>query len=296
MSELKKVDLDKIAERLKLIRGKLSRDKFSDLLGVHRNTLGNYENAVRTLGADMLIGLTDIGINPMWVLKGEGDILIPESELGPAYVKDKEKQVFYHKLRSHLQGVRTNPQRTIKQLKSSIYRKQDQNIESGQDDPTLNPEVGSEVREYTIGSGRTLDAFTRIPLYDATASAGKGSYVLDESTNDSLIFKKEWIHNELHNSPGNLYLINIEGESMEPSLRPGDVVLVDHSDNTAKRDGIYVLRMGDALLVKRLQRLPGDIIKASSDNPAYEPFNIDLKKDGHEISIIGRVVWSGRRQ
>lgn len=296
MSELKKVDLDNIAERLKLIRGKLSRDKFSDLLGVHRNTLGNYENAVRTLGADMLIGLTDIGINPMWVLKGEGEILIPEEDLGTTYNNDKQKQDFYRQLRSHLKGNAANPQRTIKQLKSSTYRKRDRNIESGHVDPAFNSEVGSGVREFSMGTGKTLSAFTRIPLYDATASAGKGSYVLDESTNDSLIFKKEWIHNELHNSPGNLYLINIEGESMEPSLRPGDVVLVDHSDNTAKRDGIYVLRMGDALLVKRLQRLPGDFIRASSDNPAYEPFNIDLKKDGHEISIIGRVVWSGRRQ
>ena len=71
--------------------------------------------------------------------------------------------------------------------------------------------------------------------------------------------------------------------------------MVGHSDNTAKRDGIYVLRMDGALLVKRLQRLPGGIIKVGSDNPLYDPFEIDLSKIGDTVSVIGRVVWTGRR-
>lgn len=265
-----------IGRRLKeeRVRLKLTQQEVADLVGITRQSQAKYEKGESSPDLIYMDKLIDIGFNAYYIMSG---------------------QKTYHPL-SHLEKEqKSNISDNLKE-KSSSYIKRDKNNKAGHRSPTLENKAGLEIHDLSMGTGKTLSAFTRIPLYDATASAGKGSYVLDESTNDSLIFKKEWIHNELHNSPGNLYLINIEGESMEPSLRPGDVVLVDHSDNTAKCDGIYVLRMGDALLVKRLQRLPGDIIRASSDNPAYEPFNIDLKKDGHEISIIGRVVWSGRRQ
>jgi len=53
--------------------------------------------------------------------------------------------------------------------------------------------------------------------------------------------------------------------------------------------------MGEALLVKRLQFLPEGALMVTSDNPAYQPFRVSLKEQGDEFSIIGRVVWAGRR-
>lgn len=131
-----------------------------------------------------------------------------------------------------------------------------------------------------------------IPLYDVRAAAGGGAIAEEGPVIDDLAFKAQWVRSELHASPRDLYLIYVDGESMEPTLRPGDVILVNHQDTGPSRDGIYVLRMDDALLVKRLQRLPGGKIRASSDNAAYQPFELDGNSD---IAIIGRVVWSGRR-
>lgn len=83
---------------------------------------------------------------------------------------------------------------------------------------------------------------------------------------------------------------------MEPTLRPGDVILVDHREATKQpRDGIYVVRMDDSLLVKRLQRLPGGQVKVTIDNTAYEPFMINMTQRDGEFDIVGRVVWCGRR-
>ena len=82
---------------------------------------------------------------------------------------------------------------------------------------------------------------------------------------------------------------------MEPTLRPGDIILIDKSNSAASRDGIYVIRIDNALLVKRVQRLPGNIIKISSDNPTYEPFEVNAADKHEDIAIIGRVVWTGRR-
>jgi phage repressor protein C with HTH and peptisase S24 domain len=143
---------------------------------------------------------------------------------------------------------------------------------------------------------RVDDKYCYIPLYDVKAAAGSGNFVDRERVVDFLAFKTEWIRVQLGLSPNDLYLIHVEGESMEPTLRPGDMILIDHrTTNYLPSDGIYVLRMDDSLLVKRLQRLPGSIISVSSDNIAYKPFTLDLKNSTDEVGIIGRVVWCGRR-
>lgn len=77
---------------------------------------------------------------------------------------------------------------------------------------------------------------------------------------------------------------------MEGTLRDGDEILVDRTPR-ALRDGIHVVRAGDALLVKRLDTAqPGKVVLVS-DNPAYRP--IELAPD--EVQVIGRVVWKSGR-
>jgi len=86
----------------------------------------------------------------------------------------------------------------------------------------------------------------------------------------------------------------VYGESMEPSFSHGDVVLVELGDGEMVRDGLHALRINDHLMVKRLQLLPGNRIRVTSDNPRYEPFEIDLSKEGDQIKVVGRVIWFGR--
>lgn len=157
---------------------------------------------------------------------------------------------------------------------------------------------GAYPAEGTIGAGNLTpytagDEYVHLPLYNVRAAAGEGTLVESEEVVDVLAFKAAWIRSELRLSPASLYLIYVEGESMEPTLRPGDLILVDRSATV--RDGIYVLRIDDGLLVKRLQRLPGNQIDITSDNPAYKPFSLDLSKGIDGVDIVGRVVWSGRR-
>ncbi len=138
--------------------------------------------------------------------------------------------------------------------------------------------------------------YALVPLYDVRAAAGYGAELAGEQITDALAFSRRWIHRELHASPADLYLIYVDGESMEPTLRAGDIILVDRRDGAAiPCDGIYVLRMDGALLVKRLQRLPGRRIRVVSDNPAYAPIELSLNSPGEDLAVIGRVVWSGRR-
>jgi phage repressor protein C with HTH and peptisase S24 domain len=147
---------------------------------------------------------------------------------------------------------------------------------------------------YGVKEQRT--GYVAIPLFnDIRAAAGYGAISTQENADDALMFKEEWIRGELGARPEDLNLIRVSGDSMEPTLRGGDVVLIDHRACRPNREGIYILRLGDMLLVKRLQALPGNEVRVISDNPTFAPWQISLDKIGSEMTIIGRVVWSGRR-
>jgi phage repressor protein C with HTH and peptisase S24 domain len=94
--------------------------------------------------------------------------------------------------------------------------------------------------------------------------------------------------------PGGLSMIKVVGDSMAPTLDDGDDIMVNRLDGAPRlRDGIYVVRMGDGLLVKRIARGPDrHLVTVISDNDAYPSWpNTPLK----DMAVLGRVVWSGKR-
>ena len=126
------------------------------------------------------------------------------------------------------------------------------------------------------------------------ASAGPGAIANEELARPYFAFEPRWLRAITESRPSQLSLIRVEGDSMAPTLNAGDDILVDLGDGPERlRDGIYVLRVDDALLVKRLAIHPvGRRVTVQSDNPAYPDWpDVDLK----HITIIGRVVWTGRR-
>lgn len=149
----------------------------------------------------------------------------------------------------------------------------------------------AEVEPYP--SKTVLESFVFIPRYEVSASAGGGSMIRSEQIVDHLTFKKEWIH-RLGLSEKDLALINVNGDSMEPTLSDMDLILIDLRARDVKDNAIYVLQVDSGLLVKRIQRrLDGSVI-VSSDNKMYEPetYNGDRLE---LLNIVGRVVWCGRK-
>jgi phage repressor protein C with HTH and peptisase S24 domain len=109
-----------------------------------------------------------------------------------------------------------------------------------------------------------------------------------------IAFREKWIRAVTKAPLDQLAVISVDGDSMEPTLRPGDSVLIDfRQSNPADKDGIYVIRTGNGLQVKRVQvELGKGLITVRSDNPAYEPQR-SLNPD--DIHVIGRVIWLGRQ-
>jgi phage repressor protein C with HTH and peptisase S24 domain len=137
------------------------------------------------------------------------------------------------------------------------------------------------------------DDLVRLPLYEITAGAGNGLCVDESDGLEMIAFRESWLRQKFRTSAQGLHLIYVRGESMEPTLRSGDIILLD-TKATEVSEGIYVLRIDTALFVKRLHLLPGGQLQVSSDNPAYESFVIDLRDPPDDFAVIGRTLWSLR--
>lgn len=129
-----------------------------------------------------------------------------------------------------------------------------------------------------------------IPRYDARASAGNGTPFNEDHIVEKVPFSGALLRGELRRNPDHLALIKCMGDSMEPTLRDGDDLLVDASVRHAAAGPVYILRVAGTLLAKRLQpRLDGTVL-VISDNPRYPPETV-TPSDAHPLEIVGEVIW-----
>jgi phage repressor protein C with HTH and peptisase S24 domain len=135
--------------------------------------------------------------------------------------------------------------------------------------------------------------FVLVPRYDIQAAAGAGSFADVEEVADWLAFKEEWVRRVLRVHPAKLVLVEATGDSMEPAVRSGDLLLLDTGVNRVLDDTIYVLVKDGAVVVKRVQKFMGGAVIIKSDNPAYVEETIP-PHDVADLRIAGRVRWIGR--
>lgn len=141
---------------------------------------------------------------------------------------------------------------------------------------------------------KKLSGLVSVRRHPVRVSAGPGAVVFQELGKPYFAFDERWLKSLTPTPPAKLSIVRVEGDSMAPTLNSGDDLLVDLADCMERlRDRIYVLRIDDAVVVKRLALNPlGQRVTVQSDNPAYSDWP-DCSLD--EIHCIGRVIWSGRR-
>ena len=83
------------------------------------------------------------------------------------------------------------------------------------------------------------------------------------------------------------------GDSMEETIRDGDVLLVDTSIDRVRDNSIYVIVYGDMVLVKRIHGRINGSLQLISDNPRY-PAEEVAKAEVDQLQVAGRVAWYGR--
>lgn len=138
-------------------------------------------------------------------------------------------------------------------------------------------------------------------------------YVQDMSIKDSEIskknyaFRKDWLaHKGLYPLPSpykSLIIFKIKDDTMEPTLKAGDFLLVNmhHSKQENRieagftsfdgvQDGLYVVRIKGRMVVRRIQLDPQGGIHIYCDNSLYNPIYIGPQQADPSF-IVGRVEW-----
>jgi phage repressor protein C with HTH and peptisase S24 domain len=144
--------------------------------------------------------------------------------------------------------------------------------------------------------GERSGGLVGVPFYrDVAAGAGGGMVPGPEENPVFIGFDEAWLRRSFGVSPRELVLLAAEGPSMEPTIRDGEVLLVNVSPAGRRLvDGIFVVRRYDELVVKQLQIMSGRLIKVVSANTDFEPYSVSLDASD-DFQIVGRVVFIFRR-
>lgn len=283
--------LERFSRKLRLKREALgiSQEKLANMIGLSVGQIRRYEAGAQMPRVEALESLgAALEVSPFYFYEGE-------DEGGGVAAEPVGMRLF------HLRCGRS-----IKSLAplAGIDEAQWLAVESGEEPltPLLAERMASamgasimEVMGDQAGpmTSASLGEFHLVPFYGVDVSAGHGAINDHEPQLGTLAFRRDWIHNR-GLSANKLMAVRVDGDSMAPELNHGDTVLVDRSQSVVLADGLYVLRLGHALYVKRVQRLPGNRLRVTSLNTAFDPFDIDPRDPPDDVQILGRVVWVGR--
>ena len=129
-----------------------------------------------------------------------------------------------------------------------------------------------------------------VPLVAARLSAGGGSLETDGKVLNHFAFRQDWIQRK--GNPGDMVLMRVYGDSMEPVIHHNDLVLVDQGKRHIIPHAVFAVGIDDEIYVKQVETQPGHRLILRSFNERYAPVEIDMRGDlADSIRILGRVIW-----
>ena len=123
---------------------------------------------------------------------------------------------------------------------------------------------------------------------------GDGGMMEIDAVRDYWSISRDYLRSELHVDARDARIIEVQGDSMEPTLRSGDRVMVNMADCRPTPPGIFALWDGFGVVVKRVEFVLNSDppnVRITSDNQQHGTYERTLE----EVSIIGRIVWRASR-
>jgi phage repressor protein C with HTH and peptisase S24 domain len=153
------------------------------------------------------------------------------------------------------------------------------------------------VAKILRATGASLDEFMRliqpdvghmktmIPLIGMT-QAGSGRYFTDDGMPTGGPGWEEVEFPDL--SSEKVFALEVQGDSMEPLYRDGDILIVSPSANVRKGDRVVVRTTGGEVTAKELKRKTGKTIELRALNAEHP----DRVIPASEIAWMARVMWA----
>lgn len=153
------------------------------------------------------------------------------------------------------------------------------------------------------GKSPIVDPEEKTPIvdflnYDVQLSAGSGVYPSREPIKKTVSIPRDILPKDVLEHEKYVCALTVKGDSMQPSLDDGDLVLIRTDVESIKSGAIYAIRIDHSLLVKRLRLKANGNVEVVSDNPSYSTDELKASEirqmihdGGTPAKIIGRVVW-----
>lgn len=257
MSTDNKIDKARGARILRVrkdVLGLRSQEAFAQRLGQHglavtRGAVGNWETG-KDVGLDSLTAICEMsGVNLDWLAYGKGSMKLMVSSYDPDDTDSPDEKSVNGYSRDHWR-----------------------------------PEVEGALPEIDarLGAGEGV-------VGDTIALATGSSSISAHRVVSEWLFPLSYLRNEMKATPNQTVVMEVIGDSMQPTFMPGDKVLVDLSQNEFMADTVYAISDGYAEpQIKRLQRIPFSnptLVKIISDNHNLETFEVELSR----LTVIGRI-------
>lgn len=132
-----------------------------------------------------------------------------------------------------------------------------------------------------------------LPIAVLPSYAGMGGGGTGEGDLETALVPRALVEDELKAKPSDLMLLEARGQSMEPDFLHGDQLLIDLRDKNPVQPGAFALWDGDGYVVKLVERVPNKagFYRIFSANERFSSYEVNA----HDVQIMGRPVWFGRR-
>ena len=149
-----------------------------------------------------------------------------------------------------------------------------------------------KIEAAPVAPEEALD-LAKIPVLSVAAAAGPGVANGEAMVEDHILMPRAQLR-RIGVAPQNAHYIRVLGDSMEPTIADGAIVLIDARQRSFKAEAIYAISLDGDVRLKRLSRALDGAIMVLSDNPRYPAERLSAT-DAEALKIEGRVVWTEHR-
>jgi phage repressor protein C with HTH and peptisase S24 domain len=153
-------------------------------------------------------------------------------------------------------------------------------------------DTGPENAGLPSGVGEMAE-FSLVPSYSTAFGAGDRRLTAPGAPTNRTPYRTDELK-RLADPIDSLVELEVDGEAMVPTLYPGERVLVDTNPRRSLKDGIWAVRIGDGLLIKRLAVDPDGTIHILSDNAAYPARHLP-RHETEGFAVVGKVLMVAKR-
>ena len=141
------------------------------------------------------------------------------------------------------------------------------------------------VTRYSVSE----DKYAFIPRYSASAAAGGGLENGHEEVSGTHAYRRDWLERR-QLLPALLAVIEVEGDSMSPTINDGDVILVNRAERKIRKGQVFVFQTEAGVRLKRLYKLMDGRVRVSSDILDKIAYPDKWLTPGMDATVIGMVV------